>query len=330
MQLNQIGSSDLKVSPLGFGTMHFGVTVDSGQALRLLNAYVEHPGAFIDTANIYSRNNPLGSFHEQGQSEQFIGQWLKNSGARSKVILATKVMNDMGDGYAGLSARSIAYQINQSLARLQTDYVDLYQIHGFDENVPVAETLEALNAVVKSGKARCVGCCNMNYEQISQYQAVAAKLGFKSLVSYQNSFNLIVQHRLRNEHGIFLLNTTEANDLGVGLIAYRSLVNGFLAGKFKENQKYEMNSDSLKAVERNCFNKNGWNLLRVLSKIAHAKNATMMQVTLANYRQDPRISTSLIGFSKLEQIKEAYESLLVELTPSELTEIDKASQTFSW
>lgn len=327
-KLNQIGSSDLKVSPIGFGSMHFGVTVDLAQSLRLLDAYAGNSGAFVDTANIYSRNNPLGLFHEKGQSEQFIGDWLRKTGKRSQVTLATKVFSDMGDGFAGLSKKSIAYQIDQSLKRLNTDYVDLYQLHSFDRDVPIEETLQALNTVVESGKARFVGCCNMNYEQIRKYQDAAAKLGFQKLISYQNSYNLIISHRLRNEHGVFLLNEKEKRELDVTLISYRSLVNGFLAGKYKEHQSYKMDSDAQKAVERNCFNQNGWHLLKILNDIAEAKSATMMQVTLAAYRLDPRIGVSLVGFSKVEQIEEAAGSLGIDLSKDELQTIDLASAKF--
>lgn len=327
-KLNQIGSSDLKVSPIGFGSMHFGVTVDLAQSLRLLDAYAEPPGAFVDTANIYSRNNPLGHFHERGQSEQFIGEWILKSGKRSQVILATKVLGDMGDGFAGLSKKSIAHQIDQSLKRLNTDYVDLYQLHGFDEEVPIEETLEALNAIVVSGKARFIGCCNMNYEQIKMYQKTAAKLGFKKFISYQNSYNLVISHRLRNQYGVFLLNEKEKSELDVSLISYRSLVNGFLAGKYKEGYSYKMESDGQKAVERNCFNKNGWSLLELLNEIAERKSATMMQVTLAAYRLDPRIGVSLVGFSKVEQIEEAFGSFEIDLSNEEIQAMDSASAKF--
>lgn len=328
-KLVQIGSSDLQVAPIGFGTMHFGVSVDLGQSQRLMDAYAELPGAFIDTANIYSLNNPEGPFHERGQSEQFIGQWLQTSGKRLQVTLATKVMNDMRDGFAGLSKRSIGYQIDQSLKRLNTDYVDLYQLHGFDDEVLVEETLEALSDVVRSGKARFVGCCNMNHEQIKLYQDTAAKLGFEKLISYQNSFNLVINYRLRNEYGVFLLNEDEKKELDVSLIAYRSLVNGFLAGKYKEGQSYKMESDGQKAVERNCFNKNGWDLLSLLENIANSKNATAMQVTLAAYRMNPKIGVSLVGFSKVEQIQEAISSFDIILSADELRGIDLASRKFA-
>lgn len=327
-KLNQIGPSDLKVSPIGFGSMHFGVTVDLAQSLRLLDAYSGNPGAFVDTANIYSRNNPLGLFHEKGQSEQFIGEWLRKTGKRSQVTLATKVFSDMGDGFAGLSKKSIAHQIDQSLKRLNTDYVDLYQLHSFDKEVPIEETLQALNTVVESGKARFVGCCNMNYEQIKMYQDAAAKFGFQKLISYQNSYNLIISHRLRNEYGVFLLNEKEKRELDVTLISYRSLVNGFLAGKYQEHQSYKMDSDAQKSVERNCFNQNGWQLLKLLNEIAETKNATMTQVTLAAYRLDPRIGISLVGFSKVGQIEEAVGSLGIDLSKEELQMIDSASAKF--
>lgn len=160
----------------------------------------------------------------------------------------------MQDGYSGLSAKAIAYQIDQSLQRLRTDFVDLYQIHAFDESVPVEETLVALNKVLKSGKARHIGCCNMTYEQIGQYQKLADAMGISRFISYQNSYNLIIRHRLRNLQGIFLLDEVECKSMGVSLIAYRSLVNGFLAGKYKEGHKYDMLSEGQKAVERNCFN----------------------------------------------------------------------------
>lgn len=305
--------------------MHLGVTVDSTQAHRLLNCYAEIPGAFVDTANIYSLGNSQGPFHERGQSEQFIGSWLKSSGKRQQVILATKVKNDMRDGYPGLSKKAVAYQIDQSLQRLQVDSVDLYQIHGFDQDTSIEETLEAMNQVLQSGKARFIGCSNMNYEQMKQYQHLAERSGLKGFVSYQNPMNLILKHRLRNAEGIFLLNEVESKDLGVGLIGYRSLVNGFLSGKYQEGHHYFMESDSQKAIERNCFNVRGWNLLRVLQEIAEQKNATMTQVTLAAYRLDPKVTVSLVGFSKEEQIHEAVASLGVDLDGDDLKRIEDAS-----
>jgi len=326
MKYTRLGASTLKVSRIGLGTMNFGVTSDEAESHRILDAFTDRGGTFIDTANIYSRGNPQGPFHEQGHSEQFIGSWLARTGKREQVVLATKVMLDMGDGHAGLSRTAIRHQVEQSLRRLRTDRIDLYQAHGWDESVSIDETLAAFDELVTEGKIRYFGCSNFSENQIELAYESSARHRLRHFISYQNSFNLVLRNRLRNPMGNFFLDPGDASRYGIGLIAYKTLANGFLAGKFHKDAPIPPESRGSEAVIRNCYNDRCWKLLEAIGAIAHRHGVTVAQVTLAWYSMHAAISTALVGARTAAQISELVGAADLHITDDDFDLIDKLSR----
>lgn len=323
MQVRNLGNSNLKTSFIGLGTMNFGASNDEKECHEILDYYTSNGGNFIDTANIYSLGNAAGSFHERGHSEQIIGSWLKKK-RRESVILATKVKADMGDGHSGLSRRSIFFQIDQSLKRLGTDYIDLYQTHGFDPNVPLGETLEAMDELQKSGKIRYYGCCNFDSSQIADSCLASKKSGISGFVSYQNAYNLIVKERLKNFKGRkYILSAAECQKYGIGLITYNALANGFLAGRFRKDVNGEPSSrGGDEVIRKNCYNNEGWKLLGILDELAGKYNTSVGAIVLSWYRNCDFISTVLVGPRTSSQIRDLLQSPDIALSREEFSQID--------
>src|SRR5690606_25482699 len=193
----KLGKSDLQVSPIAFGGNVFGWTLDRKQSFRILDAFVDAGFNFIDTADTYSTWAPG---NKGGESETIIGQWLKQRGKRDDLVIATKLGGDMGDGKKGLSAAYIAQAVDASLKRLGTDYIDLYQSHYDDPETPVAETIEAFNALIKSGKVRYLGASNLSADRIVESNRFAAAQGLQGYVSLQPLYNLHDRQQFETEY----------------------------------------------------------------------------------------------------------------------------------
>ncbi len=174
MQLRELGRSGLQVSPLAFGGNVFGWTVDEAQSFRLLDAWLDAGFNFVDTADVYSSWVPG---HAGGESETIIGKWLRQSGKRNRVVLATKVGKPMGDGKVGLSAAYIREAVDASLMRLKTDHIDLYQSHDDDAGTPLEETMEAFAGLIKAGKVRAIGASNYSAPRLAEALDVSERLG---------------------------------------------------------------------------------------------------------------------------------------------------------
>ena len=187
MQLRSLGRSGLQVSPLCFGGNVFGWTADEATSFALLDAWVDAGFNFIDTADVYSRWAPG---HTGGESESVIGRWLKRSGKRHRIVLATKVGKDMGDGKVGLRPAYIRQAVEASLQRLQTDHIDLYQSHDDDTTVPLADTLGAYADLIRAGKVRAIGASNYSAARLQEALQTSERLGLPRYESLQPLFNL--------------------------------------------------------------------------------------------------------------------------------------------
>ncbi len=187
MKKRKLGNSGLEVSPLAFGCNVFGWTVDEPMSFKLLDAFVASGFNLIDTADVYSRWSPG---NRGGESEAIIGKWLKRSGNRKRVIIATKVGMEMGPNKKGLSKRYILQAVEDSLKRLQTDYIDLYQSHIDDPETPLEETLESYAQLIKEGKVRAIGASNYGAERLSQALQTSRQLGYPIYQSLQPLYNL--------------------------------------------------------------------------------------------------------------------------------------------
>jgi aryl-alcohol dehydrogenase-like predicted oxidoreductase len=317
VEYRRLGKTALKVSPLCMGTMQFGWSAAEALSQRILTATYEAGINFIDTADVYSRwvkGNP------GGVAETIIGKWLKASKVpRQRLIIATKVRGRMwaGTDGEGLSRKHILRAVEDSLRRLQTEYIDLYQTHFPDENVAIEETLRALDDLVKLGKVRYVGCSNYQAAQLQEALDASAQNGLVRYETLQPHYNLI--HRAEFEAELADLCRKE----GLGVIPYSPLEGGFLTGKYRRGQPQP---ESVRAGNvRNAFTDQNFNLLERMETMAKARNVSVSQLALAWLLSDPLITSPIIGPRSLEQLQDNLGALDVALTPDEKAQLNQLS-----
>lgn len=320
MKYNLLGNTGLLVSELCLGTMTFGGRgfwtsigeLNQESVDKLMKRAVEAGINFIDTANVYS----------EGLSEEMTGKAIHNLGLRrDELVLATKVRGSMGDGpnQTGLSRKHITEQVEASLKRLNTDYIDLYQIHGFDPFTPFQETLRALDDLVRSGKVRYIGASNLKAWHMMKALAYSRRNGLEEFASLQ-SYYTIAGRDLEREVVPML------QDQKKGLMVWSPLAGGLLSGKFK--REGDAPGDSRRAgFDFPPVNKErAFNILDVLHEMAEAKGASVAQLALAWLLHQDVVSTVIVGAKKMEQLADNLKSTNVEFTPEELQRLDEVSQ----
>lgn len=316
MEYRTLGLTGLKVSPLCLGTMQFGWTADDAMSQRVLMVAFDAGINFIDTADIYSRwadGNP------GGVAEKIIGRWMKqNSIPRDKVVLATKVRGNMGGGPEdeGLSRKHILSSVENSLRRLETDYLDLYQAHWPDPKTPVEETMRAFDELVKQGKVRCVGASNYLAWELMQALWDSDRNDLTRYDSLQPHYNLV--HRDEFERELSAICKT----YHLGVIPYSPLAGGFLTGKYRRNL---VPISARAGGAKRYFSERNWALLDQMDAMAKEKGASISQIALAWLLADPLITSPIIGANSIEQLKDNLGALDVRLTPAEKAILDKAS-----
>jgi aryl-alcohol dehydrogenase-like predicted oxidoreductase len=320
MKYNLLGNTGLKVSELCLGTMTFGGNKGIWSAIgklaqdevdAILKRSADAGINFIDTANVYS----------EGLSEQLTGQSIRNLGLhRDDLVIATKVRGKMGEGpnSSGLSRKHILQQAEESLKRLQIDYIDLYQIHGFDALTPMEETLHALDALVNSGKVRYIGCSNLAAWQLMKALGISERKGYSKFVSLQ-AYYTIAGRDLERELVPLL------NDQQVGLMVWSPLAGGFLSGKYTRQSVAE---DGRRAnFDFPPVNKEkAYDIIDVMKEMAAAKNVSTAQIALAWLLHQPVVSTVIIGAKKTEQLEDNIKATEVQLTAEELARLDEISR----
>jgi aryl-alcohol dehydrogenase-like predicted oxidoreductase len=316
MKYRILGNTQLKVSVLCLGTMQFGWTADEALSFRVLNAAVEAGINFIDTADIYSRwaeGNP------GGVSEQIIGRWWRQSGLkREDLVIATKVRGNMGGGPTdeGLSRAHILKSAENSLRRLQTDYIDLYQAHWPDESTPIEETLRAFDDLIRQGKVRYIGASNYAAWQLMQALWASDKHGLARFDSLQPHYNLV--HRDEFERELAAVCRTYQ----IGVIPYSPLAGGFLTGKYRRNL---LPNSARAGGARRYFTERNWALLEQMDALAKEKNASVAQIALAWLLADPLITSPIIGANSVDQLNDNLGAVSVRLTPAEKAALDQAT-----
>ena len=316
MEYRVLGLTGLNVSPLCLGTMQFGWTADEAMSLRVLSVAFEAGINFIDTADIYSRwadGNP------GGVAEQIIGRWMKhNNIPRDKVILATKVRGNMGGGAEneGLSRKYILQAVENSLHRLQTDHIDIYQAHWPDEKTPIEETLKAFDELVKQGKVRYIGASNYPAWELMQALWTSDRNGSIRYDSLQPHYNLVHRDEFEREMAIV------CKTYHIGVIPYSPLAGGFLTGKYRRNL---LPNSARAGGAKRYFNERNWVLLDQMDGLAKEKGASISQIALAWLLAEPVITSPIIGANSIEQLKDNLGAVNIHLTPAEKTALDKAS-----
>lgn len=270
MTTRRIGRSELAVKPFCFGGNVFGWTADEAASFRLLDAFVDRGFDFIDTADVYSRWAPG---HAGGESETILGRWFAQGGKRNKVVLATKVGMDMGEGRTGLKADYIRRAVDDSLRRLRCDHIDLYQAHRDDEATELEETLEAFAGLIQAGKIRVAGASNYSAPRLEAALATSKRLGLPRYECLQPHYNLVERKAFEAELGPLCAREE------IGVIPYYSLASGFLTGKYRSQA--DAGKSARGGAAAKYLDAGGLKVLAALDDVAGAHGATPAQVALA-------------------------------------------------
>lgn len=316
MDVRNLGRTGLKVSAFCLGTMQWGWSADEAAAAAVMDAFVDAGGNFIDTADVYSRwaeGNP------GGVSEQIIGRWMQSRGNRDQIVVATKVRGRMWEGPngEGLSRVHIVKACEDSLRRLQTDYIDLYQAHWFDAETPVEETMAAFDLLVRQGKVRYVGCSNYPAWRLMHALWAADRLNLVRYDSIQPHYNLV--HRAEFEREL----RDVVGEFGLGVIPYSPLAGGFLTGKYRRGQ--DTASVRAESVRNRYMNDKGFAVLDALDAVATARGVSVAQVALAWLLHLPYVTAPIVGANTPEQLAESLRAAELSLSEEEMQRLTKAS-----
>lgn len=316
MQKRKLGNTDLEVSPIAFGGNVFGWTIDQGKSFEISDAFVDAGFNLIDTANNYSY---WVKGNDGGESERIIGNWLKQRRIRDKVVIATKV------GGRGKSAdkpnttkKHIKQEVDNSLMRLQTDYIDLYQTHYDDGITPVEETLSAYEDLIKEGKIRWIGASNITPGRLLQSLEAAEKYNLPKYQTLQPEYNLYERKNYETLYEPIVLKN------GLGVMNYYSLASGFLTGKYRKDDDL-VQSQRGKDVQK-YLDERGLKILNALDEISHEYKTTSAVVALAWLLHRPSITTPIVSATSLNQLESIKQAPLLELSSAALLQLDQASE----
>jgi len=304
MQYRRLGNAGVQVSQICLGTMTFGREADEATSFKLMDRFIELGGNFIDTADMYS----------DGLSEEIIGRWFRQRGGKKDLLLATKVYATMGKGPndGGLSRYHIFKGVEASLRRLQIETIDLYQIHRWDPNTPVEETLEALNDLVRQGKVRYIGCSNLAAWHLAKYLQAAKENHWTRFISLQPVYNAL-NRSIENE----LLPLCAAD--GLGVIAYNPLAGGMLTGKYERGKPIPegVRLQVMPLYAHRYLYKDAFDVIEAFTRHAAERGVTPAQLALAWVIAEPRVTCPIIGARNLEQLEDTLGGLDLKLTPEE-------------
>ena len=319
-QHTNIGTSGIEIAPLSLGANVFGWTADEDTSFAVLDAFVAGGGNFIDTADGYSAWAPGNS---GGESETIIGRWIagrsaRDSSVRDSVVIATKVSTH--PDFEGLAAENVRAAADASLARLQTDTIDLYYAHFDDPETPLEETVEAFSGLVDSGKVRAIGVSNYTAERVAEWMRIAREGGYHLPVALQPHYNLVERGFETNG----LRKVAEAEQLSV--FPYFSLAKGFLAGKYRDPAAGTAEGASPRAEGATKYlDDRGRRVLAALDEVAASHGASVATVSLAWLRQQPTVGAPIASARNTEQLGDLLASMDTELSETELNMLAAAS-----
>ncbi|MCD2174468.1 aldo/keto reductase [Rhizobium sp. C4] len=314
MQMRALGRTGLTISPVVFGGNVFGWTVDEKTSFALLDAWLDAGLTTIDTADVYSSWAPGNS---GGESETIIGKWLKQSGRkREDVVIVTKVGSDMGNGHKGLKAGWINQAVEDSLRRLQTDYIDLYLSHWPDPETPYEETLAAFDALKKAGKIRAIGCSNLDAAQLGQSLKVARDKGLPRYDVLQPEYNLYARDTFEGP----LADLCIAEEIGV--ITYFSLASGFLTGKYRS---LEDTKGSARGEDMGTYlNERGLRILDALQAVAGQTGAKPAEIAISWLLNKPGVTAPIASATSLSQLESLRKAATLSLDAKAMALLDAA------
>lgn len=312
--MRELGRSGIKIGVLAFGGNVFGWTADEPTSFQLLDAFVDSGLNLIDTADVYSTWVPG---HPGGESETVIGNWLRRTGKRDKVVIATKVGKPMPPGRKGLSREYIEQAVEDSLRRLQTDYIDLYQSHEDDLNTPLEETLEAFGELVKKGKVRAIGASNYSGPRLSQAIEVSKGSHLPRYETLQPEYNLYAREEFEEQLRPVCMRE------GLGVIPYFSLAAGFLTGKYRS--EHDLAKSARGQGNRKYLNERGYRILSALDAVAKNTGATQAQIALAWLVAQPTITAPLVSATTVAQWRELLPAANLRLGKADLDILQTAS-----
>jgi aryl-alcohol dehydrogenase-like predicted oxidoreductase len=314
VKTRKLGNSGIEVALLALGGNVFGWTVDEPTAFNILDTFVAAGFNLIDTADTYSRWVPG---NKGGESETIIGEWLKQSGSRQKVVIATKVGSEMGPNRRGLSKPYILGAVEDSLRRLQTDTIDLYQSHKDDPDTPLDETLEAYAQLIRQGKVRAIGASNYGAKRLSEAMQISAQKGYAGYLSLQPRYNLYDRAEYEESLEAF------CTENGMGVITYSSLASGFLTGKYRSGNDL---SKSIRGQGMKIYlNERGFRILEALDHAAEQYHATPAGVSLAWLIARPGITAPIASVTSVEQLNDLIEGTKLTLDQESIELLNKAS-----
>jgi len=314
MEKRKLGSSDLMVAPIAFGGNVFGWTIDEPTSFEILDGFIEAGFNFIDTANSYSRWKPG---NKGGESETIIGNWMKARNNREQVIIATKVGADMGNGDKGLSKRHITQAVEESLKRLNTNYIDLYQSHYDDPDTPIEETLETYDALIKAGKVRWIGASNFTPERLVASLESSKKHNLASYQTFQPEYNLYSREQFEQDYEQICVE----NHLGV--INYYALASGFLSGKYRSED--DLNKSQRGGGVKNYLNERGFAILKALDLVAAQHNTKPATVALAWLIARSSVTAPIASVTSLQQLEDLTHAATLKLDKEAIVTLNEAS-----
>ena len=315
MEKRELGKSGIKVNPITFGGNVFGWTIDEQQSFEILDKYVDSGLDFIDTADVYSKWAPG---NKGGESETIIGNWLQKSGKRDKVIIATKVGMEMAPDKQGLSKAYITKAVEDSLKRLKTDHIDLYQSHKDDKNTPLEETLSTYTDLIKQGKIRAIGASNYEATRLKEALEVSKKNNLAAYQTLQPEYNLYDREGYEKELEPVCIEN------GIGVITYYSLASGFLTGKYRSES--DLSKSQRGQGVKKYLNERGFRILKALDEVAAAYNSTPASVALAWVIARPGITAPIVSATSTKQLDAIIAATKLNLKSSDIELLNNASK----
>jgi len=314
MEKREIGTSGLKAYPFAFGGNVFGWTIDEKESFRVLDGFTDAGLDFIDTADVYSSWVPG---NKGGESETIIGNWLKTSGKRDKVIIATKVGKPMGEGKRGLSSKYITQAVEDSLKRLQTDYIDLYQSHDDDKETPLLETMETFTGLIKQGKIRAIGASNYSGARLKEALQISKDNNLAAYQCLQPEYNLYAREHYEKELEPI------CRERNIGVISYYSLASGFLTGKYRS--EHDLSQSKRGQGVKRFLNPRGYKILAALDKVAAQHDATPATIALAWIMARPGITAPIASATSTKQLAELLKATELKLNSDDIDLLNSAS-----